>query len=64
MTNVLVCIKRVPETSGEILLTDATARAAEMTHDGLERRFVSLKGHPVDALVLRVGQPTEGEPAR
>ena len=50
--------------AGEILVTDATARAAEMTHDGLERRFVSLKGHPVDALVLRVGQPAEGEPAR
>jgi hypothetical protein len=35
-----------------------------MMHDGLERRFVSLKGHPVDALVLRVGQPAEGAPAR
>jgi len=50
--------------AGEILVTDATARAAEMMHAGLERRFVSLKGHPVDALVLRVGQPAEGEPAR
>jgi adenylate cyclase len=50
--------------AGEILVTDATARAAAMTHDGLERRHVSLKGHPVDALVLRVGQPSEGEPAR
>jgi len=50
--------------AGEILVTDATARAAAMTHDGLERRHVSLKGHPVDALVLRVGQPSEGAPAR
>jgi adenylate cyclase len=50
--------------AGEILVTDATARAAAMTHDGLERRYVSLKGHPVDALVLRVGEPAEDEPAR
>jgi len=50
--------------AGEILVTEATARAAAMTHDGLERRYVSLKGHPVDALVLRVGRPAEGEPGR
>jgi adenylate cyclase len=50
--------------AGEVLVTDATARAAAMTHDGLEQRHVSLKGHPVDALVLRVGQPAEDEPAR
>ena len=50
--------------AGEILVTDATARAAAMTHDRLERRYVSLKGHPVEALVLRVGQPVEGEPGR
>jgi hypothetical protein len=35
-----------------------------MTHDALERRHVSLKGHPVDALVLPVGRPAEGQPAR
>jgi adenylate cyclase len=50
--------------AGEILVTDATAEAAGMTHDALERRHVSLKGHPVDALVLPVGRPPEGEPAR
>jgi adenylate cyclase len=50
--------------AGEILVTDATARAAAMTHDGLERRYVSLKGHPVDALVLRVSQPADREPGR
>jgi len=50
--------------AGEILVTDAAAEAAGMTQDDLERRHVSLKGHPVDALVLPVGQPTEGEPAR
>lgn len=43
--------------AGEILLTDATAEAAAMTQDGLERRHVSLKGHPVETLVLHVGQP-------
>ena len=50
--------------AGEILVTDAAAEAAGMTQDDLERRHVSLKGHPVDALVLPVGQPAEGEPAR
>ena len=49
--------------AGEILVTDAAAEAAGMTHDALERRHVSLKGHPVDALVLPVGRPAEGEPA-
>jgi len=50
--------------TGEILVTQTMAEAASMTHEGLERRYVSLKGHPVDALVLRVGQRAEGEPAR
>jgi adenylate cyclase len=50
--------------AGEILVTDPTAEAAGMTLDDLERRHVSLKGHPVDALVLPVGRPAEGEPAR
>ena len=50
--------------AGEILVTDRTAEAAGMTHDDLERRHVSLKGHPVDALVVPVGQAAEGEPAR
>ena len=47
--------------AGEILVTDATARAAALTHDGLERRHVSLKGHPLDTLVLRVGGPARDE---
>jgi adenylate cyclase len=50
--------------AGEILVTDAAAEAAGMKQDDLERRHVSLKGHPVDALVLPVGQLAEGEPAR
>jgi hypothetical protein len=33
-----------------------------MAHDDLERRHVSLKGHPLDALVLRVGAPARDEP--
>jgi adenylate cyclase len=50
--------------AGEILVTHETAQAAGMMHEDLERRHVSLKGHPVDALVLPVGRPAEGEPAR
>lgn len=37
---------------GEILVTDASAIAANLETDPLERRHLSLKGHPVDALVL------------
>lgn len=37
---------------GEILVTHDTAVAAALPREGLERRHVSLKGHPVDALVL------------
>jgi adenylate cyclase len=48
--------------AGEILVTNATAEAAAMTDQGLERRHVSLKGHPVDALVLRVGESAEDAP--
>ncbi|HZD18391.1 MAG TPA: adenylate/guanylate cyclase domain-containing protein [Actinomycetota bacterium] len=43
---------------GEVLLTDQAAAAASLPLDGLERRHLSLKGHPVDAVVLdgsRVG---------
>jgi len=50
--------------AGEILVSDATAAAAAMAHDDLERRHVSLKGHPLDALVLRVEGPVQtGRPA-
>lgn len=41
--------------AGEILVSDATAAAAAMAYDDLERRHVSLKGHPLDAVVLSVG---------
>ena len=37
---------------GEILVTDHASEAAGLTADGLERRHLSLKGHPVDAVVL------------
>ena len=37
---------------GEILVTDEAAAASSIPREGLERRHVSLKGHPVDALVL------------
>jgi adenylate cyclase len=39
---------------GEILLTDPVASGAGLLDDGLERRHVLLKGHPIDALVLPV----------
>jgi adenylate cyclase len=37
---------------GEVLVTDASASAAAVELDGLERRHLSLKGHPVDAIVI------------
>jgi len=37
---------------GEILVTEAAAAAATLPEQGLERRHLSLKGHPVDAVVL------------
>jgi adenylate cyclase len=42
---------------GEILVTDRAAAMAALPGDGLERRHLSLKGHPVDAVVLAVRQP-------
>lgn len=42
---------------GEVLVTDAAAAAASLQHEGRERRHVSLKGQPVDALVLEAGRP-------
>jgi adenylate cyclase len=38
--------------TGEILLTSEAAAAASVLDEDLERRHVSLKGHPVDAVVL------------
>ena len=43
---------------GEILVTVQAAAAAALTEEGLERRHLSLKGHPVDAVVLPIGSPT------
>jgi len=37
---------------GEVLTTDEAAEAAGLELDGLERRHLSLKGHPVDAFVV------------
>jgi adenylate cyclase len=37
---------------GEILVTTDAAAAAAIDDEGVERRHLSLKGHPVDALVL------------
>ncbi|HEX9124105.1 MAG TPA: adenylate/guanylate cyclase domain-containing protein [Actinomycetota bacterium] len=42
---------------GEILVTDPAAAAAQIGGDGLERRHLSLKGYPVEAVVLAM-QPT------
>jgi class 3 adenylate cyclase len=38
---------------GEVLLTDAVAAATGLG-EGLERRHVSLKGHPLDVFVSAV----------
>jgi adenylate cyclase len=42
---------------GEILVSDVAAAAAGMP-EGLDRRHVSLKGHPVDARVLTIPSQT------
>ena len=39
---------------GEILVTAEAAEAADLPRDGLEQRSLSLKGHPVEAVVLRL----------
>lgn len=46
---------------GEILVTIEAASAAAVSEAGLERRHLSLKGHPVDAVVLAtLLSPTAG----
>jgi adenylate cyclase len=47
---------------GEVLVTTGSAAAAHLSLDGLEHRHVSLKGHPVDAVVVRPRERAEGEP--
>ena len=37
---------------GEVLVTDPAVAAASLRAEGLERRHLSLKGHPVDAVVV------------
>lgn len=43
---------------GEIPITETAAAAAGIPSDGLERRHLSLKGHPMDALVVSTSSPT------
>jgi adenylate cyclase len=38
--------------AGELLVTEPVAERASLAGAGLERRHVSLKGHPIDVLVL------------
>jgi adenylate cyclase len=40
--------------AGEILVTEAAMHAAGRSLDGLERRHLSLKGHPADAVVHQI----------
>lgn len=49
---------------GEVLVTSRAATAASLQTDGLERRHLSLKGHPMDAVVLvpSAVEPTAGRP--
>ena len=47
---------------GEVLVTTEAAAAAGLPPEGLERRHLSLKGHPVDAVVVRPRERAEGEP--
>jgi adenylate cyclase len=42
--------------AGEVLITRAAIERSALTVAGLEQRHVSLKGHPVDVLVLPVDQ--------
>lgn len=45
---------------GEILVTNQAASAASLPDEGLERRHLSLKDHPVDALVLATSGVSAG----
>ncbi len=46
---------------GEVLVTDQTAAGAGLEADGLERRHVSLKGYPLDVLVIPARVTVPGE---
>jgi adenylate cyclase len=43
---------------GEILVTEAAQEKASIGDEALERRHLSLKGHPVDAVVIPAGSRT------
>ncbi len=45
---------------GEILVTEATARSADLSLEGLEERHLSLKGHQMSARVLRLAGDRTG----
>lgn len=47
---------------GEVLVTDGAAAAAALDVEGLERRHLSLKGHPVDAVVVTAGRSALAPP--
>ena len=57
MTNVLVCIKRVPETSGQILLSD-DAQTIDARHVGYT---VSPHEECAVELAIQVAKETDGE---
>lgn len=45
---------------GEVLVTDEAASAARLGVEGLEHRDLSLKGHPMGAVVLPAAEPVAG----
>jgi adenylate cyclase len=48
---------------GEVLVTREAAEAADLSDGGLERRHLSLKGYPVDAVVIEMQpSPAAGSP--
>jgi class 3 adenylate cyclase len=49
--------------AGEVLVTDEAASAAALDVAGLEHRHLSLKGHPVDAVVVPAGAAVVPEAA-
>jgi adenylate cyclase len=49
--------------AGEVLVTDEAASAAALDVAVLERRHLSLKGHPVDAVVVPAGAAVVPEAA-
>lgn len=52
--------------AGEIVITEATRAAADLSIDGMESRHLQVKGRaePVDTWSIRVGAPTAASPSR